>query len=462
MAEPLRLSAPEDSTASRTAASRSRAAAGKRDKASVNLGNYVYLLENFVLIYGTKTAWDGVTRRLVPVDAMRLAYTSDAVKAWLNTPTRRMVRPEQLMFEPGAELPEPCINLFDGFAMQPRRDNCTALLQLLRYLCRDSARTPEDVAAVVHWVLCWLALPLQRPGTKLRTALVVHGPQGAGKNLFFEAIAAIYGAYALVVGQDQIEDKFNDWASRKLFLIGDEVVARQELYHQKNKLKSFVTGETIQINAKMLPLRTETNHCNVVFLSNESQPIAVESGDRRYCVVYTPGRDDSGLYTRAADCIRAGGREAFMQYLLDYPLGEFDAFTLPPLTSAKQDLIELGLRPEQRFIREWTQGYLPLPLGVCSTEQLYRAFRRWCGNTGERWPPAQEAFSKGAAKAGAGQLAVEAVKLKYPFNGRTWMRVWVPEGEAPADHEAIGSWAARRCQEFEDALGKFCLVEGGP
>ena len=91
----------------------------------------------------------------------------------------------------------------------------------------------------------------------MRTALIFHGPQGTGKNLFFEAIMAIYGEYGRIVGQAEIEDKFNDWASRKLFLIADEVVARQELYHVKNKLKSFVTGEWIRINPKNVAAHDE-------------------------------------------------------------------------------------------------------------------------------------------------------------------------------------------------------------
>ncbi|MEY2654016.1 MAG: hypothetical protein RLZZ524_1044, partial [Pseudomonadota bacterium] len=252
--------------------------ARSRKRRLPNLGGYSRLMEHFALIYGTQTAWDDETRRIVTVQALRLAFTSDSVKAWLNTPTRRMIKPEQLQFAPGRELSEPCINLWDGLAMEPRRGDCAPILELLQYLCSESAPTPEQCAEVTAWVLRWLALPLQRPGTKMRSALVIHGPQGAGKNLLFEVVAAIYGKYALVVGQDQLEDKFNDWASMKLFLIGDEVVARQELYHHKNKLKSFITGETIQINAKMLPLRTEENHCNVVFLSNEHQPLALEPG----------------------------------------------------------------------------------------------------------------------------------------------------------------------------------------
>jgi putative DNA primase/helicase len=427
----------------------------RRQPKASNPGAISRLLENFALIYGTQTVWDDETRRIVPVNALRLAMTSDAVKAWLGSPERRMVKPEELQFEPGRELAAPAINLFDGFEMQPAKGDCGPIIELLQYLCSESADTPEKCAQVCAWVLRWMALPLQRPGAKMRSALVFHGPQGAGKNLLFEIVAAIYGKYAMVVGQDQLEDKFNDWASMKLFLIGDEVVARAELYHHKNKLKSFITGETIQINAKMMPLRTEANHCNVVFLSNEQQPLALEPGDRRYLVVYTPPRDERGLYQRVAECLAHGGREAFYDFLLSVPLDGFDEFQIPPMTRAKEDLIELGLRPQERFIREWVAGYLPLPLRVCSTEQLYRAFQRWAQATGERFPPAQVVFSKGVEKAARGKLRCHSVKLDQGQNGKQVIRVWIPGDVGPPDGQTMGEWAKESCVAFESDMARF-------
>ena len=426
-----------------------------------NPGAVGRLLESFALIYGTQTVWDDETRRIVPVNALRLAMTNDAVKAWLNSPERRMVKPEELQFEPGRDLEAPCINLFDGFEMQPKKGDCRAIIELLQYLCGESAATPEGCAEVCAWVLRWLALPLQRPGAKMRSALVFHGPQGAGKNLLFEIVAGIYGKYAMVVGQDQLEDKFNDWASMKLFLIGDEVVARQELYHHKNKLKAFITGETIQINAKMMPLRTEANHCNVVFLSNEQQPLALEPGDRRYMVVYTPPRDEKGLYARVAECLANGGAAAFYDFLMTVPLDGFDEFQIPPMTRAKADLIELGLRPHERFVREWVAGYLPLPLRVCSTEQLYRAFQRWAQATGERFPPAQVVFSKGVEKAARGKLRCHSVKLDQGQNGKQAIRVWIPGEAGPPDGQTMGEWAKESCAAFESDMARFGRHFGG-
>lgn len=440
-----------------------------KESKPINWERYNDLLENFVLIYGTDTCYDRKARMIIKVNHLRLAFGSDYVKMWLNSDRRRMIVPDQLVFDPSCRVQEPAINLFEGFAMKPKKGDYSSIIELLAHLCADSAESEQGVEAVIDWALKWLALPLQRPGTKMRSALVFHGPQGAGKNLFFEIVAKIYGRYALVVGQEQLEDKFNDWASQKLFLIGDEVVARQELYHQKNKLKAFITGETIQINTKMMPLRTEANHVNVVFLSNEHQPLALEDGDRRYFVVYTPPRRHDDLYRRVAACLEVGGAEAFHRYLLDYDLGDFSEFDIPPMTTAKRDLIELGLKPAERFIREWLQGYLPLPLQVCSAGQLYRAFRRWCVLTGERFPPIQEQFSKSVNKSvaligatlpdKAPPLRYKVVKLDDSLNGKRADRMWLPSGCGKPESMTEGVWAADSVASFESKLADFIGAE---
>lgn len=446
---------------------------GRKDKKKskpIDWDKYNTLVDNFVLIYGTDTCFDCANGMIIKVNHLRLVFGSDYVKMWLNSDRRRMIMPDQLVFDPSCKPADPQINLFRGFEMRPKKGDCSAIIELLSHLCGDSAESEQGVADVIDWTLKWLALPLQRPGTKMRSALVFHGPQGMGKNLFFEIFTRIYGHYALVVGQEQLEDKFNDWASQKLFLIGDEVVARQELFHQKNKLKAFITGETIQINAKMMPLRKEMNHINVVFLSNEHQPLALEDGDRRYFVVYTPPWRHDELYKQVKNCLEKGGAEAFFWYLLDYDLDGFSEFDIPLMTTAKIDLIELGLRPAERFLREWLKGYLPLPLQVCSAGQLYRAFRHWCGLTGERFPPIQEHFSKSLIKSVAligsrlpnkgPPLQYKVIKLDDSVSGKRAARMWIPSDYSRPDGVSEGVWAANLMTIFEEKLNAFIGSKG--
>jgi hypothetical protein len=439
----------------------------KRKASAVAMGNLNRLMQHFVLIYGTKTVWDGEAHRIVPIDALRLAMTNDAIKFWLASPERRMVMPEQLMFEPGQDLPEGCIQLFKGLEVAPLPCSCEdvqPMLDLLEHLCKDSADSPEGVKRIMDWVLRWQAYALQNLGSKMQTAIVMHGSQGTGKNLYWDVWRDLFGSHGVTVSQNELEDKFNGWLSAKLAIIGDEVVSRQEMYHNKNRLKLIVTQKgKFPIREMQQSTRWETNHANVVFLSNETKPLQLEDRDRRYLVIYTPLAAAPELYERVRDFLAKDGARKWLHYLLTLDLADFDAHTKPIMTRSKQELIEAGWTPTARFASEWLGGFLPLPLRVCSSDQLYRAFQRWCTVSGERWSPSKAGFSADLnrwVKENASDDSSRALEQKVinitGSGARKSQRCWVPNGaKRTREFPTEGDWAAECIRTFEDDLYQY-------
>lgn len=434
--------------------------------------------ERYALVYGSDTAWDAHTQMLVRVPAMRLAWGKDAVNLWLASERRRMVLPTDLVFEPGADVQWPQINMFNGLDVQPvpcTADEVAPMLALLRHLCAESADSADDIDAIVHWILCWQALPLQRMGTKMQTACVFHGAQGTGKNLYWDIWRDLFGVYGITVGQTELEDKFNGWVSRKLAIIGDEVVSRQEMYHNKNRLKLVVTQQDkFPIRGMLQETRWESNHANVVFLSNESQPLALEERDRRYMVIYTPLEAREDVYDAVRRFRDAGGAGKWLHYLQTYPLEGFGAHTKPLLTRAKVDLIEAAWKAAPRFGHEWLEGVIELPMRVCSAEQLFKAFRRWCEDRGERWPPSQAGFTAElkrwlhervqrdpvSGRYAEPALTYKVVALKDDTGQRRSVRCWLPAGTAPPNGVTEGEWAFDSVRTFERDVWKFCRRRG--
>lgn len=350
-------------------------------------------LDRFSLIYGGGgTLFDHVEHALIPkADVLDILPEH----GWRDMRSHKnVVRLSEVGFDPAGLDGSIQCNLWGGWPTTPKAGSCNQLLDLLDYLCSGEQYHRE----VYQWVLKWLAYPIQHPGAKMKTALIFHGPQGTGKNLFFEAVMAIYGEYGRIVDQSAIEDKFNDWASRKLFLIADEVVARSELYHVKNKLKGFVTGEWIRINPKNVAAHDERNHVNLVFLSNELQPLQLENDDRRYCVIYTPEKLAPDFYQWIRDELNAGGVAALHDYLLTLDLGDFDEHTKPPMTGAKADLIGVGKSSELRFIDQWSAGETDAPCCPCLGSHLYIAYKRWCDQEGEFRPRSRTQFLSNLGK----------------------------------------------------------------
>jgi hypothetical protein len=228
------------------------------------------------------------------------------------------------------------VNLFYGMPMKPDPEkSCAEILELLLYLCGDEE-------AVFEWVLKWIAYPLQHPGAKMQTAIVMHGEEGAGKNLFWEVVRTIYGPYGSVITQNELESQFNTWATRKLFMIANEVVSRSELREHKGRLKNYITEKELQINEKLLPLRTEENHMNFVFLSNETQPLALDRTDRRYLVLWTPPAKPPDFYAKVGAELEGGGAAALYAYLMALDLADFSPHAKPIMTQAKRNLIEIS------------------------------------------------------------------------------------------------------------------------
>lgn len=344
------------------------------------------LLERYALVYGQGgTVFDRDEHCILTISDMRDACIQRQLhRAWAEHPERSIVRVREVGFDPGGTDPAVTCNLWGGWPTEPRSGVCERLLELLRYMCSEEKNTEN----LYRWVLRWIAYPIQHPGAKMKSTLVLHGPQGTGKNLFFESVMAIYGHYGRIIDQSAIEDRFNDWASRKLFLIADEVVARSDLYHVKNKLKAFITGDWIRINPKNMAAYDERNHVNLVFLSNETMPVVIDHDDRRHTIIWTPEKLDAGFYSAVLREISEGGIEALHDYLLHLDLGDFSTSSLPTITAAKTELIDLSLDSTSRFFLALCAGDIGhVTARPALSEDVYDLYRAWCTKGGHRAAP---------------------------------------------------------------------------
>lgn len=408
-----------------------------------------HLMAHFHLVYGTDEAYDDSKHLLIRIGNIRLAFGNDETKFWLNSPERKMVDKDKVLFDPAGRDPrENTINLFHGWELQPKKGECRKIMELAHHLCGG------DVA-IMAWLMRWLAYPLKHPGAKMRTSIVVHGDEGSGKNLFFETVVKrIYGEYGGVIGSEQLENQFNEWASKKLFVVADEVITRSELRATKGRLKKLISGDTVFINPKNLAQREEANHMNFVFLSNELQPLVLDPSDRRYLVLWTPKKREKDFYQEVSEEIRNGGIEAFYYHLLNevtFPDG-FNEYADPPRTVAKENLIELGLSPSERFFREWQALALPLPFICCSAQQLYRAFTRWCTLNGERFFPTQTRFGREIERIGSDVLHRQVIK--YEFGSEVKQRTCYLVGNKP-EEKTQKEWVQDNCEYFESFLDKY-------
>lgn len=410
------------------------------------------LLERFSLVYGMNgTVFDHQEHILLKLGDMRDACQSrETHRRWQESPARRIDRVDNVGFDPAGTDKDITCNLWSGWPTVAKAGKCTGLLDLLGYMCNGESGSDN----IYQWVLKWLAYPIQHPGAKMRTTIVIHGPQGTGKNLFFESIMSIYGKYGGVIDQDAVEDRFNDWASRKLFMIADEVVARSDIYHIKNKLKNLITGVNIRINPKNIGAYSEKNHMNLVFLSNEIMPVVLEEDDRRHVVIWTPEKLSMDFYKEVAAEIDRGGIAALHDYLLNVDLTGFDEYSHPPPTQAKKDLINLGKDNMLRFYDDWMHGeidgFKPMPV---LTEDIYELYKAWCGRQGVKPAPLNKAVNLLAKRSGMRKERKRYMVMMVQSNPKYFL--FPPAGDelTPGSSEVV--WLGQCVDSFRTALADF-------
>jgi len=434
------------------------------------------LRNNFALIYGTESVWDGEQRMMMTLAALAHAYGSDAVKIWKASKSsfrrsdggRWTVLPDRVVFDPACDLDaDTHINLFNGFAMAPKAGNVAPMLDLVTYLCSQVSENDDECEEIRHYLLQWLAYPLQHPGAKLRTAIVMHGDEGAGKNFLTDTMIAIYGRYGATVGQDELEDRFNQWRSAKLFICGDEVCTKLDLVQNKNRLKSLVTSDKVLINAKNQPRREEANHINLMFLGNEILVLALDNSDRRYLVIATPSAKDFDYYKQLIAWREDGGVEAWYDYLLKYPLDGFEPGAPAPRTKAKDELIDLNRKTAESFWLDWSSGGIELPYRTCSIDQAYSAYLIYARANGERYPARKTMFSAQVQRiAQTMRKPCSVVPMKVDqgerVHTRKSMRIFcvLPP---PADRRGV--FATEAVRQFDEQLRRYRALyqrdEGG-
>lgn len=333
-------------------------------------------IERYVYIDGTKDVWDRQKKRRVPEGAVKMAL-GDAYALWLNSAERRVVDVDHIVFDPTmTKDPSIYINTYDGLPLEPVRNDaaCENLVWLISFLCN------HDEASCA-WLVRWLAYPLQHPGAKMDTAVLMHSiMEGSGKSLLFaDAFGELYGQYAATVGQTQLESNFNAWQSRKLWAVFEEVVSRDQRYNQVGKIKHLITGKSVRMESKFINGWEEANHMNAVFLSNEILPWPISESDRRMLVMWPLETLPAARQKAIGAELRNGGVAALYAWLLAVDLGDFDQRTRPPHTDARERLVALSRAAWQTFVHLWRVGELgPGLWGGCLSTDVYALFTEWC------------------------------------------------------------------------------------
>lgn len=241
---------------------------------------------------------------------------------WLNHPQRRTYH--HIDFTPGREQ-DGVYNLWKGFAVEPRKGNCSLYLEHIRKnICNGNDE-------LYTYVVNWMARAVQFPGYTGQTALVLRGGQGTGKGVFAKNFLALFGRHGMqVTNVRHFLGNFNAHLRDCVMLFADEAFFAGDKSHE-SLLKTLVTEETMQIEAKGIDVEVGPNYVHLIMASNSDWVIPAGPAERRFvvCDVADSQQQNETYFAALQAEMNNGGREALLDMLLEHDISAFSVRKFP-------------------------------------------------------------------------------------------------------------------------------------
>jgi hypothetical protein len=199
-------------------------------------------------------------------------------------------------------------------------------------------------------IFAWLAHRVQRPGEKVRHALLIGGPQGVGKDTIIDAVVPALGVWNThSIAPDRIFSTFNEYMAKVLVRI-NEVADLHEVSKYKfyEATKNFIAGspDWCEVNPKYACKYSVRNCAGVVLTTNSiDSGIYLPPDDRRHYAVETielwgTAEERATYFETLWTWLYAGGFAHVAAWLHEYDLGTFNPNAPPPQTATFEKIVD--------------------------------------------------------------------------------------------------------------------------
>lgn len=208
-------------------------------------------------------------------------------------------------------------NMWKGWPIVPRQGDCNIFLNYMKdIICNGDKGNFEYLEALISQMF-------QEPWLKPGIAVVMRGDEGVGKSFFVEKIGALVGPYYFKTSNpDYIFGNHNGQLKDKLLMHLEEAVWAGSK-KEESSLKDLITGPTLQINDKFMPLYDVPNHLHIFITGNPEWLVAASSNARRLFALHVSNaRRVDTEYFAALDnwFIKQGGASALMYHFMNYKI----------------------------------------------------------------------------------------------------------------------------------------------
>lgn len=275
---------------------------------------------------------------------------------------------EELVYKPKQVVADNVYNIFTCFPVEPKAGNIKPIQDVLRLLSNH-----DEI--VFNYIEKWVASILQRPSQKNRTCIVVQGEQGIGKDTYFDFVGKMLGDYFFNTGRAE-EDVFThfDGHLKKILLMKFEEASF--LVNKKNEtaLKSFITCKNKSYTNKGFDAITLDNYFNIVMTTNSEIPVYIEQTDRRFVLIKgsSEKRGDNKFWSEIhKELNKHELLQAYMDYLLNIDLTNFDAEDQRPITKYYEEVKEAFIPYHAQLLQDEIENHSHVDEINISAKHLY-------------------------------------------------------------------------------------------
>jgi hypothetical protein len=231
------------------------------------------------------------------------------------------------------------------------------------------------------WLKQFFGHVVQRPGVKIKSApLIWSEEQGNGKTTLLKVIPSLLVGerYSKEVTSGLLNSDFNDYLCNTWHVNLTEFRAgtRGEREAITEKLKPWITDDTIALNPKGMPGYTMPNHFFVTATSNKDDAAAVDNHDRRWAIheMHAPQFTESEqgwIYNEFLGQPRA--KAVLRAYFLAVDLEGFSASAKAPDSEAKRDMAASSVSSDVELLTiAFEQRSEPLERNVVLTHEVVK------------------------------------------------------------------------------------------
>ena len=219
-----------------------------------------------------------------------------------------------------------------------------------------------------EYLMNWLSWLLRFGYKKPRTAIVIHGRQGGGKDTLFGRLLGegVIGKRYVHTPQNmkRFVGRFNSMRLNSCLHVFNECTstanAGASKYGISNMMKTAITEKHINVEPKGKEAYQALDPAGCILMSNSDLPVIVENDDRRYAIIQIarelPGREH---FKRLSDLVESARiQRTFFTYLLKRDLSDWN-MDIIPRTASKSHI--QAVRPENyiiHFLTELVNGEL--------------------------------------------------------------------------------------------------------